>query len=118
MPSNIRQGISTAFKIVFFLVCLGLSILSTLEIIKLYIAGDTTISSGSTGHEVADSPGSPNLRNSYHMPTFVLCAEKPYKDNTKLLYTLQEFEENTIDPREHLFSFSLMKFNENEVSKK
>ena len=75
---------------------------------RVYINRDTTITIG----------GSQNNGDKihYHMPSFVLCAEKPYIDNKKLLHTLQEFENNTVDPQQHLFDFFMMEFTDTKVS--
>ena len=75
-------------NLVFFLVCAFGSIFSTLEIVQIFFGGETTVNFVINKDYAAKDTGSRG--NLYHMPTFVLCADDPYKDNTKVLLSLEE----------------------------
>ena len=56
---------------------------------------------------------------SFVLPTFVICAEKPYTDTKKIMFTLEDYEQNTLNPRHFIKNIRLLPFspssNINEV---
>ena len=107
---SVKQTCSNFTKVLFFVACSVLSILSSLAIITTFFAGETTITSGFSHNGQKEDI-------KYHMPTFVLCPERPYKNNTqnKIFYTLEDYENNTIDPQLYLGDIYFMRFDDFKV---
>ena len=107
--SNVEIA-STSITFTLFLACSVLSIFASLSIVTTYFDRETTVTSGFS------HSGKSNQR---YMPAFVLCAEIPYLNNTqnKILFTLEDFEENTIDPQLHFGNIMLFSKLDGNVSK-
>ena len=81
------EVICNLFKALMFIVCTTLCILNTKSIFETFLLKE--ISQTTTRESV----------ESFTVPTFVICAEEAYNDTQKVMFTLEDFKQNTVNPR-------------------
>lgn len=83
-------SVCNIFHLLWFVLSVSLCIWNTYHVFDSFVKREKTI----TIHR--------QQVESYSLPTFVICAEKAFKDTQKQMFTLEDFVENTVNPREFL----------------
>jgi len=59
-------------------------------------------------HDVTEVTTTKSIKDiNYEMPTFVVCADPPYKNTSRLLQTFEDYEDNAIDVQHLLIGVQL-----------
>ena len=83
-------SVCNSFRILWFVLSISLCIWNTYHVFDSFVKREKTIAIHR--HQV----------ESYYLPTFVICAEKAFKDTQKQMFTLEDFRENTVNPKQFL----------------
>ena len=81
-----------AVKVITGLLCFAGFVINSIVIFEMFSRHETVITTSHFEHG----------DKTYRVPAIVFCSEIPYKDPEKSMLTLQDYENNTIDPRRYI----------------
>lgn len=91
MSSRVKRWLKYGFKAIVILVCFALFLVNSWETFKIY----------NKGH-LMESVSIKSPTDGMPFPSIVICPILAYKNASKVMLSIEDYEENTVNPEEYV----------------